>query len=149
MTSDLTALLMAHPFGAALSIVILIFVHLVWFLVLAVVFALTAKLIFAWIKYTGLLLSASWHFVRWFHFYLQARRGGVRMCNLAWGLAQPNASPLVFDLAEKYYHLGVLVLSVADHRLAVALGKMTPQQYANKICGIERLQADAIKATPA
>lgn len=149
MNSDLTNLLAAHPFGGALSIVILIFVHLIWFLVLAVVFALTAKLIFARIKYTGLLLSASWHFVRWFHFYLQARRGGVRMCNLAWGLAQPNASPLVFDLAEKCYHLGVLVLGVADRRLAVALGKMTSQQYADEIGVISRIQTDAIRVTPA
>ena len=146
MNSDLTTLWVAHPFGAALSIVILIFVQSVWFLVLAVVFALIAKLIFAWVKYTGLLLSALWHFVAWFHFYLQARRGGVRMCNLAWSLAQPNASPLVFDLAEKCYDLGILTLSVADHRLAVALGKMTSQQYADKMGGIECRQADAIRA---
>lgn len=142
--TTLTTLLAQHPFASAVGLLIIMLTYLVWFLVLAVLLALTIKLCLLWFKLTGRLLVTIHRFMVWGHFALQAYLKAVGLYNLAWSLAQRSTQPPWADIEALIYQLGDYTVKISKHRLAVALGKVTPEHYAASVVR-EFPPADAAK----
>lgn len=127
---NLANVLAQHPASTAVGLVVIVLIYWAWLMVLGVLLAVFIKLSVLWLQLTGRLLASIGRFLVWGHFALQAYLKAVGLYNLAWSLAQRDAQPPWGEIEVLTYRLGDCTLNVAKYRLAVALGRATPAQYA-------------------